>query len=163
MDRLTALEVLVAIVDSGGFGRAAERLGMSPAMVSTHVARLEDRLRTRLIHRSTRRFALTPEGHQFVDDARRILEARLTAARAASTTGLLPALEALVQAKSATPAAVIQALNFHNGTVELKVAAPDAASLDRMGQALRTTGWQADLTSGSNVSNGYEGHLQLHQ
>jgi len=75
MDRLTALEVLVAIVDSGGFGRAAERLGMSPAMVSTHVARLEDRLRTRLIHRSTRRFALTPEGHQFVDDARRILEA----------------------------------------------------------------------------------------
>jgi general secretion pathway protein L len=96
-------------------------------------------------------------------DARRVLEARLTAARAASTTGLLPALEALVQAKSATPAAVIQALNFHNGTVELKVAAPDAASLDRMGQALRTTGWQADLTSGSNVSSGYEGHLQLHQ
>jgi general secretion pathway protein L len=96
-------------------------------------------------------------------DARRVLEARLTAARAASTTGLLPALEALVQAKSATPAAVIQALNFHNGTVELKVAAPDAASLDRMGQALRTTGWQADLTSGGNVSSGYEGHLQLHQ
>lgn len=96
-------------------------------------------------------------------DARRVLEARLSAARAASTTGLLPALEALVQAKSATPAAVIQALNFHNGTVELKVAAPDAASLDRMGQALRTTGWQADLTSGSNVASGYEGHLQLHQ
>ena len=96
-------------------------------------------------------------------DARRVLEARLTAARAASTTGLLPALEALVQAKSATPAAVIQALNFHNGTVELKVAAPDASSLDRMSQALRTTGWQADLTSGSNVASGYEGHLQLHQ
>jgi DNA-binding transcriptional LysR family regulator len=75
MDRLKGFEVLVAIVDSGGFGRAAERLSMSPAMVSSHLARLEDRLRTQLIHRSTRRFALTPEGHQFVEEARGILEA----------------------------------------------------------------------------------------
>jgi DNA-binding transcriptional LysR family regulator len=75
MDRLTSLEVLVTIIDSGGFGRAAERLGMSPAMVSTHVARLEDRLGARLIDRSTRRFALTQEGHRFVEDSRAILDA----------------------------------------------------------------------------------------
>lgn len=74
MDRLTTMEVLVAIVDQGGFGRAAKRLGMSPTMVSTHVARLEDRLGTRLIHRNTRRFALTPQGHLFVEEARAILE-----------------------------------------------------------------------------------------
>lgn len=74
MDRLTSLEVLVAIVDHGGFGRAAERLGLSPTMVSTHLARLEDRLGARLIHRSTRRFALTAQGHIFVDEARRILD-----------------------------------------------------------------------------------------
>ena len=59
MERLTGLEVLVAIIDHGGFSRAAARLGMSPAMVSKHVARLEDRLGARLIDRSTRRFALT--------------------------------------------------------------------------------------------------------
>jgi len=75
MDRLTSLEVLVAIIDSGGFGRAADRLGMSPAMVTTHLARLEDRLGTRLLDRSTRRFALTQQGHRFVDDARAILAA----------------------------------------------------------------------------------------
>lgn len=75
MDRLTSLEVLLAIIDSGGFGRAAERLGMSPAMVSAHVARLEDRLGARLIDRSTRRFALTQQGHRFVEDTRAILDA----------------------------------------------------------------------------------------
>lgn len=75
MDRLTGFEVFLAIVDNGGFSRAAERLGMSPAMVSTHLARLEDRLGTRLIDRSTRRFALTLEGHRFLHDARAILDA----------------------------------------------------------------------------------------
>jgi general secretion pathway protein L len=95
-------------------------------------------------------------------DTRRVLEARLAAVRAGNTTGLLPALEALVQAKGAAPGAVVQALNFHNGALELKVAAPDASSLDRIGQALRNNGWQADLTSGNNVGSGYEGHLQIH-
>ena len=75
MDRLTGLEVFVAIVDSGSFVRAAERLALSPTMVSTHLARLEDRLGAQLIHRTTRRFALTPQGHLFLEEARSILEA----------------------------------------------------------------------------------------
>lgn len=75
MDRMTSLEVLVAIVDHGGFARAAERLGISPTMVSAHVARLEDRLGARLLTRSTRRFALTAQGHRFVEEARAILDA----------------------------------------------------------------------------------------
>jgi general secretion pathway protein L len=95
-------------------------------------------------------------------DARKVMEQRLAAARSASSNGLLPALEALVQAKGAAPGAVLQALSFRNGSVDLKVAAPDAASLDRIGQALRNNGWQADLTSGTNVANGYEGRLQIH-
>ena len=75
MDRLTGLEVFVAIVDCGSFSRAAERMALSPTMVSTHLARLEDRLGARLIHRTTRRFTLTPQGHQFLDEARAILDA----------------------------------------------------------------------------------------
>jgi len=101
-------------------------------------------------------------GQASTPDARKVMESRLTAARAGSTGGLLPALEALVQARSAAPNTVVQALNFHNGSIELKIAAPDAASLDRMSQALRSNGWQADLTSGNNVGSGYEGHLQMH-
>jgi LysR family transcriptional regulator, regulator for bpeEF and oprC len=73
MDRFTGLEVLVAIVDSGGFSRAAGRLNMSPAMVSTHLARLEERLGAKLIERTTRRLDLTPQGRHFVDEARTIL------------------------------------------------------------------------------------------
>jgi len=38
----------------------------------------------------------------------------------------------------------------------MKLSAPDAASLDRVSQALRTSGWQADLTGGSNAASGYE-------
>jgi general secretion pathway protein L len=94
--------------------------------------------------------------------ARKLLEQRLAAIRAGSTGGLLPALEALVQAKGAAPGATVQALSFHNGSLDLKIAAPDAASLDRVGQALRNNGWQADLTSGNNVGSGYEGRLQIH-
>jgi general secretion pathway protein L len=96
-------------------------------------------------------------------DGRKLLEARLAAARASTTNGLLPALEALVQAKSAAPGATVEALSFQHGALELKVAATDASSLDRIGQALRNNGWQADLTSGNNVASGYEGHLQIHQ
>jgi hypothetical protein len=53
-------------------------------------------------------------------------------------------------------------LSFRNGAIDLKVSAPDASSLDRIGQALRGNGWQADLTSGNNVGSGYEGRLQIH-
>ncbi len=94
-------------------------------------------------------------------DARKIMERRLAIARAAGTGGLLPALEALVRARGVAPSATLRALNFHDGLIDLQINAPDAASLDRIGQALRNNGWQADLTSGSNVSNGYEGRLQL--
>lgn len=75
MDRLTGLEVFVAIVDCGSFNRAAAQMALSPTMVSTHLARLEDRLGTRLIHRTTRRFTLTPQGHQFLEETRAILDA----------------------------------------------------------------------------------------
>ena len=73
MDRFSALEVLVAIADSGGFNRAAARLDMSPAMVSTHLARLEERLGAKLIERTTRRLDLAPQGRHFLDEARTIL------------------------------------------------------------------------------------------
>jgi general secretion pathway protein L len=95
-------------------------------------------------------------------NARQVLEQRLAAARAANSSGLLPALEAFVHAKSAAPGASVQALSFHNGTLELKITAPDASSLDRISQALRNNGWQSDLTSGTNVAKGYEGHLEIH-
>ena len=94
-------------------------------------------------------------------DARRRMEQRLIAARGAGG-GLLAALQALAQARDAAPGTSVQALNFHNGTLEMKLSAPDAASLDRLSQTLRSSGWQADLTGGTNAGSAYEGRILVH-
>ena len=93
-------------------------------------------------------------------DARRRMEQRLNATRGAGG-GLLPALQALAQARDATPGMSVQSLQFHGGALDMKLSAPDAASLDRVSQSLRTNGWQADLTGGNNAAAGYEGHIQV--
>ena len=55
-------ELFVTVVDEGGLAAAGRRLGISPAMMSKRLARLEERLGARLVHRTTRRLSLTPEG-----------------------------------------------------------------------------------------------------
>jgi general secretion pathway protein L len=109
--------------------------------------------------RDTFRSAMHGEPH--AADPRRLMEQRLAAARGAGG-GLLPALQALAQARGSAPGTNVQALNFHNGSLEMKLSAPDASSLDRLGQSLRSGGWQADLTSGNNVASGYEGRMLVH-
>ena len=94
-------------------------------------------------------------------DARRLMEKRLAGARGAGG-GLLPALQALVQARDAAPGTSVQSLNFHGGALEMKLSAPDASSLDRVSQSLRSNGWQADLTGGTNSGSAYEGRIQMH-
>jgi hypothetical protein len=44
----------------------------------------------------------------------------------------------------------------------MKLSAPDATSLDRVSQSLRSNGWQADLTGGTNSGSAYEGRIQMH-
>lgn len=68
-------ELFVTIVDEGGLAAAGRRLHISPAMVSKRLARLEDRLGARLIHRTTRRLSLTPAGERLHTDLHGILAA----------------------------------------------------------------------------------------
>jgi DNA-binding transcriptional LysR family regulator len=56
------LVVLAAVADARGFGRAAERLGMTQSGVSRAIAKLESRLSARLVHRTSRAVELTDEG-----------------------------------------------------------------------------------------------------
>ena len=93
-------------------------------------------------------------------DARRLMEKRLLGGHGAGE-GLLPALQALVQARDTAPGTSVQSLNFHGGALEMKLSAPDATSLDRLSQSLRTNGWQADLTGGNNSGSAYEGRIQM--
>ena len=64
-ERLKGIDVFVAVADFGSFTAAAERLNLTSSAVSKSVARLEDRLRTRLFNRTTRTLALTDAGVLF--------------------------------------------------------------------------------------------------
>jgi DNA-binding transcriptional LysR family regulator len=56
------LEMLLRVAQAGSLSAAARELGLSPSGVSRVIARLEARLGTRPLVRTTRRLALTPEG-----------------------------------------------------------------------------------------------------
>lgn len=73
MDATADLRAFVRVMDRGSFSSAAKDLGLTPSAVSKLIARLEDRLGVRLLARSTRRLALTPEGETFLARARRIV------------------------------------------------------------------------------------------
>lgn len=70
--RWEGVDAFVAVADCGSFGAAAERLGVSTSHVSRQVARLEERLQTRLFYRSTRRVSLTETGLLFLQHCRRL-------------------------------------------------------------------------------------------
>lgn len=70
---LNRLAVFTALVRAGSFTAAAEQLGLTKAMVSQHLARLERELGVTLLVRSTRRMALTEAGADFHADCERIL------------------------------------------------------------------------------------------
>ena len=73
MDRLDAMRAFVAVAEHAGFAAAARALGLSPPAVTRAVAGLEDRIRSRLLHRTTRQVRLTEAGARYLADARRIL------------------------------------------------------------------------------------------
>jgi LysR family transcriptional regulator for bpeEF and oprC len=73
VDQLSALRVFVRVAELGGFARAADALDMSRAMVTTRVGQLEARLGVRLLHRTTRRVALTDDGRAYYERCVRIL------------------------------------------------------------------------------------------
>jgi DNA-binding transcriptional LysR family regulator len=74
MDRIEELRVLVAVADLRSFARAARRLGVSTAQASKLIARLEDRLNSRLLNRTTRDVSLTESGRAFHARARALVE-----------------------------------------------------------------------------------------
>jgi general secretion pathway protein L len=98
---------------------------------------------------------------QNATDARHRMEQRLVGAGDGALGGLLPTLQALAQARGTAGDTVIQALSFREGALELRVTAPNVEALDHMSQALRSNGWQADLTSGNPGKSGYEGRIEI--
>ncbi|WP_413206454.1 LysR substrate-binding domain-containing protein [Rhodospirillum sp. A1_3_36] len=83
---LNGLEAFVSAVEAGSFSGAAERLNLSRSTVGKAIARMEDRLGTRLFHRTTRSQSLTDDGHLYYERCLRALE-ELRAAEQALEAG----------------------------------------------------------------------------
>lgn len=73
-DRLIEMRVFRAVVETGGFSSAARVLGASQPFVSQTIQRLEARLATKLLHRTTRGQRVTPAGERFLEAARHALD-----------------------------------------------------------------------------------------
>ena len=71
---LASLETFVAVVDAGGFSRAAERLETTTGAVSRRISALERRLGLRLLNRTTRQLNLTEAGEQYYRDVALLLQ-----------------------------------------------------------------------------------------
>lgn len=74
MDRLTAAEVFITIVERGSMIGAADALDMSRSMVTRYLAQMESWAGTRLLHRSTRRLSLTAAGEHALIQCQRLRE-----------------------------------------------------------------------------------------
>ncbi|OYV52402.1 MAG: LysR family transcriptional regulator [Rhodospirillales bacterium 20-60-12] len=74
MDRLEAMHILIAVVETGSLTAAGKRLGVPLPTVSRKLAELESHLGARLLTRSTRRLDPTESGMEYVTACRRILE-----------------------------------------------------------------------------------------
>lgn len=90
MDRLDAMQVLLAVVDAGSLSAASRALNMPLPNVSRRVAELEQRLGTKLLIRTNRNVQLTDAGRDYVDAIREVMAQIDVAERRASGEYLAP-------------------------------------------------------------------------
>ena len=73
MDQLGAMRAFARVVEAGSFTRAADLLDMPKATLTKLIQGLEGHLRTQLLHRTTRRVNVTPDGAAYYERAMRLL------------------------------------------------------------------------------------------
>ena len=73
MDKLHAMEIFTRVAELESFSKAAERLRLAPASVSTAIRNLETHLGVRLLMRTTRKVTLTDDGRAYLERCRRLL------------------------------------------------------------------------------------------
>ncbi|WP_275724684.1 LysR family transcriptional regulator [Vibrio furnissii] len=74
MDRLTAMRSFVEVANTGSFTKAADNLTLSRLQVTRHVQEIEDWLKQRLLHRTTRKVSLTAAGEEALTRCEQILD-----------------------------------------------------------------------------------------
>lgn len=73
MDRLQAMNIFIQVVESHGFSKAAEVLGLPKSTVSRVIKETEDHLGVKLLQRTTRQVSITNEGESYLEYCQRIL------------------------------------------------------------------------------------------
>lgn len=131
MDRLTAMRVFVEVADCGSLTQAAERLELSRAMVSRHLANLEQWLGARLLHRTTRRISLSDAGVAALPRCRQLLDLSdevqaVAGARGSEPVGKLRITTSLSFAQTQLTAAAVAFQALHP-RVEIELLAVDRA------------------------------------
>jgi general secretion pathway protein L len=89
------------------------------------------------------------------------VESRVRSTRAAVNEGLLGTLGVLAASINAAPGTQVQSLSYRSGTTDLTLDAPDVAALDRVQQAAKGRGFDAQLQGATQREQRYQGHLQL--
>jgi LysR family transcriptional activator of dmlA len=95
MDAFSDLAFFALLMKHGSLAAAAQQLGVTPPSVSKRLSALEARLGVRLLHRTTRRISLTPEGETYLVEGTRVLAE-------------LEALERTVAGARATPKGLLK-------------------------------------------------------
>src|SRR5690242_13254809 len=72
MDRVTAVQLYIRVVETGSFSKAAAEMGLAQPTATKAVAAIEARLGARLLHRSTRGVSPTEVGALYYDKCKRI-------------------------------------------------------------------------------------------
>lgn len=73
MDKFASIRTFCAVAKQGSFSAASREIGVSTAMVSKQIKRLEDDLSVRLLNRSTRHCSLTEAGAEYFDRCERVI------------------------------------------------------------------------------------------
>ncbi|WP_155402629.1 LysR family transcriptional regulator, partial [Ralstonia solanacearum] len=73
MDKLKQIEAFIAVVEHGSMAAAALTQDVTPVMIGRRINALEARLGVRLLHRSTRRIAVTEQGAVFMEQCKKAL------------------------------------------------------------------------------------------
>jgi len=125
------LRSFLAIVDSGSFTKAAERVHKTQSAVSMHVRRLEEQLGCALFVKQGRGARLTAEGESLIDFARRIIQAEAGAVAALSRKGLRGAVRLGIPDDYAESflAKILSRFNRKHPLVEVSVACEGSPEL----------------------------------
>jgi len=74
MSQWEGFEELVKVVEVGSFSGAARAMGVSKGHISQRISQLEERLGTRLLHRTTRKLSLTELGNLYYQRCKQVIE-----------------------------------------------------------------------------------------